>query len=408
MKATKIPTDSIFSDKEMKCLSTYNERQRRQYLASKADSLGCHGVSLVCEAVGVCRDTLYRGRCELDTNANDSFPKGRVRAVGGGRTSTLKKHPEYLDVFDEIVASHTAGLPQDDTVIWLTVSVLQIIDLFKERGIVVSRHVVTLMKKARGFKNRSFVKDKTLKDVKDRNAQFKKIQEIRSECETYGIPIFSIDTKKKEMIGNFKRQGKVSCKGKPKAYDHDFKSFSDGTIVPHGIYDVGSNTGYLTLGISHDTAEFVCDNFIQVWRQFLQWKYPNAHTICILCDGGGSNACSHHIVKQALMKLAATIGINIIMVHYPPYCSKYNPIEHCMFGPISRSWSGAPLLSIEDARTRAEATVTKKGLSIIATINQRTYETKRPIEESYESNKSKRIVFDDELSKWNYLVKCCS
>ena len=408
MKATKIPTDSIFSDKEMKCLSTYNERQRRQYLASKADSLGCHGVSLVCEAVGVCRDTLYRGRYELYTNANDSFPKGRIRAVGGGRTSTLKKHPEYLDVFDEIVASYTAGLPQDDTVIWLTVSVIQIIDLFKERGIVVSRHVVNLMKKARGFKNRSFVKDKTLKDVKDRNAQFKKIQEIRSECETYGIPIFSIDTKKKEMIGNFKRQGTVSCKGKPKAYDHDFKSFSDGIIVPHGIYDVGANTGYLTLGVSHDTAEFVCDNFIHIWQQFLQWKYPNAHTICILCDGGGSNACSHHIVKQALMKLASTIGVNIIMVHYPPYCSKYNPIEHCMFGPISRSWSGAPLLSIENARTRAEATVTKKGLSIIATINQRTYETKRPIEESYESNKSKRIIFDDELSKWNYLVKCCS
>ena len=408
MKATKIPTDSIFSDKEMKCLSTYNERQRRQYLASKADSLGCHGVSLVCEAVGVCRDTLYRGRYELYTNANNSFPKGRIRAVGGGRTSTLKKHPEYLDVFDEIVASYTAGLPQDDTVIWLTVSVIQIIDLFKERGIVVSRHVVNLMKKARGFKNRSFVKDKTLKDVKDRNAQFKKIQEIRSECETYGIPIFSIDTKKKEMIGNFKRQGTVSCKGKPKAYDHDFKSFSDGIIVPHGIYDVGANTGYLTLGVSHDTAEFVCDNFIHIWQQFLQWKYPNAHTICILCDGGGSNACSHHIVKQALMKLASTIGVNIIMVHYPPYCSKYNPIEHCMFGPISRSWSGAPLLSIENARTRAEATVTKKGLSIIATINQRTYETKRPIEDSYESNKSKRIIFDDELSKWNYLVKCCS
>ena len=408
MKATKIPTDSIFSDKEMKCLSTYNERQRRQYLASKADSLGCHGVSLVCEAVGVCRDTLYRGRYELDTNANDSFPKGRIRAVGGGRTSTLKKHPEYLDVFDEIVASYTAGLPQDDTVIWLTVSVIQIIDLFKERGIVVSRHVVNLMKKARGFKNRSFVKDKTLKDVKDRNAQFKKIQEIRSECETYGIPIFSIDTKKKEMIGNFKRQGTVSCKGKPKAYDHDFKSVSDGIIVPHGIYDVGANTGYLTLGVSHDTAEFVCDNFIHIWQQFLQWKYPNAHTICILCDGGGSNACSHHIVKQAFMRLASTIGVNIIMVHYPPYCSKYNPIEHCMFGPISRSWSGAPLLSIENARTRAEATVTKKGLSIIATINQRTYETKRPIEDSYESNKSKRIIFDDELSKWNYLVKCCS
>ena len=194
------------------------------------------------------------------------------------------------------------------------------------------------------------------------------------------------------MIGNFKRQGTVSCKGQPKSYDHDFKTFSEGTVVPHGIYDVGANTGYLSLGTSHDTAEFVREHFIEVWREHLQWVYPNAETICILCDGGGSNACSHHIVKQSLMQTAATLGINIITLHYPPYCSKYNPIEHCMFGPISRSWSGAPLLSVEDARKRAEDTVTKKGLSIIATINQRTYETKRPIKEFYESEKSRRIV----------------
>lgn len=154
----------------------------------------------------------------------------------------------------------------------------------------------------------------------------------------------------------------------------------------------------------HDTAEFVCDNFVQVWQEHLQWKYPNTDTICILCDGGGYNACSHHIVKQSLMKLASTIGVNIIMLHYPPYCSKYNSIEHCMFDPISRSWSGAPLLSIENARVWAEATTTSKGLSIVATVNQRTYDTKRPIEESYELEKSWRIVFDDELPKWNYLI----
>lgn len=406
MKATKIPTDYTLSDKEMKCLATYNERQRRQFLAIKAEMLGRHGVSRVCEVTGISRKTLHRGLCELDNDDNDTFPPGRIRAFGGGRTAILKAHPEYLDIFDEIVNSYTAGLPQDDSVVWLTVSVPQIIAMFKERGIDISRYVVNQMKKARGFKERSFVKALTLKDVKDRNAQFEKIERVRSECVSNGVPIFSIDTKKKEMVGNFKRQGTVSCKGQPKSYDHDFKTFSEGTVVPHGIYDVGANTGYLSLGTSHDTAEFVCDHFIEVWREHLQWVYPNAETICILCDGGGSNACSHHIVKQSLMRMAATLGINIIMLHYPPYCSKYNPIEHCMFGPISRSWSGAPLLSVEDARKRAENTVTKKGLSIIATINQRTYETKRPIKESYESEKSRRIVFDDELPKWNYLIRC--
>lgn len=406
MQATKIPTDNIFSDNDMKCLKTYNERQFRQYLASKADTIGCHGVSYVCNVIGVCHDTLYRGLRELESNANDSFPNGRVRAVGGGRKSILKKNPELLDIFNEIADSHTAGLPQDDEVLWLTIPVSKIVVLFKERGFDVSPYVVRQMKKAKGFKERSFVKALTLKEAEGRNAQFEKIDRIRSECTSQGIPIFSIDTKKKEMIGNFKRQGTVSCKGSPKSYDHDFQSFAEGLIVPHGIYDVRTNTGYLTLGTSHDTSEFVCDNFIHVWQEHLQWQYPDTETICILCDGGGSNASSHHIVKQSLMKLASAIGTNIIMLHYPPYCSKYNPIEHCMFGPVSRSWSGAPLLSLENARKRAEETITKKGLSIIATINQRTYETKRSLEQSYESEKSKRIVFDDELPKWNYLIRC--
>lgn len=375
-------------------------------MASKTEMLGYHGVSRVCEATGISRNTLRRGRRGLDNNANDTFPHGRIRAFGGGRTAILKAHPECLDIFEEFADSHTAGLPQDDSVVWLTVSGTQIMAMFKERGIDVSRYVVNQMKKARGFKERSFAKALTLKDVKERNAQFEKIEKVRPACVSKGIPVFSIDTKKKDMTGNFKRQGAVSCKGHPKSYDHDFKTFSEGTVVPHGIYDVGANTGYLSLWTSHDTIEFVCDHFIEVWREYLQWEYPNAKTICILCDNGGSNACSHHIVKQSLMRMAATIGINIIMLHYPPYCSKCNPIEHCMFGPLSRSWSGAPLLSVEDARKRAESTVTKKGLSIIATINQRTYETKRPIKESYESEKSKRIVFDHELPKWNYLIRC--
>lgn len=294
----------------MKCLNTYDGRQRRQFLASKAASLGWHGVRLVCNATGVCRDTLSRGLRELNADDNSSFPKKRIRNVGGGRTPILKKHPEYLNLFDKIASKYTAGLPQDDSVIWLTLNVRQIIDIFNEHGINISRYTVCLMKKVRRFKDRSFIKTLTLKNVKDRNAQFEKIHKIRSECEANDIPIFSI------------------------------------------------------------------------------------------------NASSHHIVKQSFMKLASAIGVNILMMHYPPYCSKYNPIEHCMFGPISRSWSGAPLLSIENARERAEATVTKKGLSIIATINQRSYETKRPVEKSYESEKSKRIVFDDQLPKWNYLIRC--
>ena len=223
--------------------------------------LGYHGVSRVCEATGVSRNTLRRGRRELDNDANDTFPKGRIRAIGGGRTPILKAHSEYLDIFDEIADTNTAGLPQDDSVVWLTIPVPQIVALFKERGIEVSRYVVNQMKKARNFKERSFVKAQMLKDGKDRNAKFEKIKKVRSERVSKGIPLFSIYTKKKEMTGNFKRQGTVSCKGQPKSYDHDFKTFSEGTVVPHGIYDVGTNTGYLSLGTIHDTVEFCLRSF---------------------------------------------------------------------------------------------------------------------------------------------------
>ena len=407
MSVTKIPTDSVISDMERQCMITYDERQRRQFLASKACALGYHGVSLVAQAAGVCIDTIYSGIHELKSGANETFPENRVRKSGGGRKPVLEKHPEYLSVFDKIAEAYTAGLPQDPDVVWLTVSTSQLVTLFKEHGINVTPYTVRKMKAARGFKDRSFTKSLTLKDVKDRNAQFVKIRSVLNECESADIPILSIDTKKKEMLGNFKRPGKVSAKGgNPKSYDHDFKTFSEGTIVPHGIYDVSANKAYLTLGTSHDTSDFVCDNIERVWTEHLQWQYPHTDTICILCDGGGSNACSHHVVKQSFMRLSSRLGLNIIMLHYPPYCSKYNPIEHCVFGPITRSWSGAPLLTIEDARARAESTTTKKGLSIIATINQRTYETKRPIKESYESEKSRRIVFDDSLPKWNYIIKC--
>lgn len=387
----------------MKHMSQLDERTKRHFLATKALALGRHGVSLVAEASGVNRDTIYKGIHEL--KSDDQLPHGCVRKPGGGNKRRLDREPVLLEVFDDIVAAHTAGLPQDDSVRWVGLTTTQIREIFKERGIDISDYHVRQMTAARGFKKRSFLKAKTLKDVEDRDAQFQKIATLTERCLAQGLPVLSIDTKKHEMIGNFKRPGQVLCKEQPKALDHDFLSFADGKIVPQGIYDVGANTGYLTIGSSHDTGEFVCDNIVRVWTEFLQWQYPDADTICLLCDGGGANSCLHHIFKQDLMKLAKAIGMNILVIHYPPYCSKYNPIEHRMFAPLTRSWSGAPLLSVEMARQRAAATKTSKGLTVYANINNKSYETKRPVESTFESDKQKYIVFDDCLPKWNYLVK---
>ena len=146
---------------------------------------------------------------------------------------------------------------------------------------------------------------------------------FRSFCARLGIPVLSIDTKKKEILGNFKRVGKTFSCQKLSTLDHDFVSFSNGTIIPHVIYDIERNIGYFTIENSHDTAEFVCDDIARVWIDNLQWEYPEATAICILCDGGEYNSASHHIFKQELLKLAASLELDIIIANYPPYCSKY-------------------------------------------------------------------------------------
>lgn len=388
---------------ETTLISQLDERTKRLFLATRANHLGKHGVSLVAVSCGVDRKTIYKGIYEL--NAAKNLQARRIRNVGGGRRKLLQKHPEYLKEFDAIAKVHTAGLPQNDSVRWLSLTVPQIREKLKEYGVEVSDYHVRQMISIRGFRKRSFIKSKTVKSVKDRDAQFQKINNIVGQCFDKGIPVLSIDTKKKEMIGNFKRGGKVLCQESPKAFDHDFQSYSKGAIVPHGIYDVGANTGYLTIGTSHDTSEFVCDNIQRIWTEHLQWKYPKADTVCLLCDGGGSNSSSHHVFKQNLMKLSRALCMNILVIHYPTYCSKYNPIEHRLFAHITRSWSGAPLLSVEQARKQASETKTSKGLKVYAAVNQKSYETQIPIDSTFKSAKTRLIVFDDKLPRWNYLVK---
>ena len=198
-KNTNYPTE-VFSDMDLKYLDTLDELHYRLFIATRADSLGKHGVSLVSNAIHVDRKTVYRGLHDLKCC---NIPEdGRVRKVGGGPKRVLNEHPEYLDIFDELVESHTAGLPQDDTVRWLDLNVSQIQDKFKDRSISVSEYIVRQMLKQRNYKRRSCKKAKTLKEVEDRDAQFKKIKSITHECEMLDIPVLSMDTKKKEMIGN--------------------------------------------------------------------------------------------------------------------------------------------------------------------------------------------------------------
>ena len=387
---------------EMEYFTTLKERERRHFIACKATGSAGGSIMAVSMAFGCSPNTISKGIFELLNHIVP--PGGKQRMPGGGAKRKTDKHPEWVAAFRDIVSGYMAGLPQDESVVWIGISVSQIRRELSERGHDVSEYIVRQMIKAEGLKKRSFTKSLPLREVEDRDAQFVKISEAKTACMEAGIPIISVDTKKKEKLGNFKRDGQVYCTSSPKALDHDFETFSGGQIVPHGIYDMAHNTGYLSIGNSHDTSEFVCDNIERVWNSHLKQLYPNAEMLVILCDGGGSNSSRHRIVKQDLMDLADRIGMKILVMHYPPYCSKFNPIEHRLFSQITRSWSGAPLFSIADACRRAANTVTKKGLKVFADIVDKVYETQRKVHESFKERLARQVVFDDSLHNWNYVI----
>lgn len=401
---TKTPPE-VLSPSEKAYMSGLNERDRRQFLAAKAENLRSQGLSYrkFSKNMGISTHTLQNGLQEL--HSGHSLAKGRIRREGGGRHAVLPQHPEWKQAVVQIIEPHMAGLPQDEEVVWVALNKTQIRNELSKSGYKISRYHITQILDELGLRERSFRKDIPMRDVKDRNEQFENIAATRKSLEEVGIPIISIDTKKKELLGNFKRPGKALSNGVLKANDHDFGTFSNGTLVPHGIYDVTKNVGYMTMGMSHDTSEFVCANIERVWNDYLKEQYPYARTIAILCDGGGSNSSSHRIVKQDLMDLANRLNMRLLVMHYPPYCSKFNPIEHRLFSQITRSWNGAPLMSVEDAVKRAEMTTTKPGLKVYADINTKTYDIKRQVDESYERRLAWQVVFSPVLPKWNYLIK---
>ena len=245
-------------------------------------------------------------------------------------------------------------------------------------------------------------KTTTLKENKDRNQQFENINELRKKYEISDNPIISMDLKKKELIGNFYRDGKCYCTEALKVYDHDFNTFSKGTIVPHGIYDLKQNIGYMTLSESKDTSEFSCDCIKYWWLNYGKKLYPNANSILVLCDGGGSNNARGYLFKEYLQKLVDEIGIEIRIAHYPPYTSKHNPIEHKLFPHVTRSLNGVLLDSIETMADKIKNTTTSKGLKVIVNISNKIYETGIKATENFKENCP--IIFENLLGKWNYIA----
>ena len=239
-----------------------------------------------------------------------------------------------------------------------------------------------------------------MKETAHRNEQFENIARLKAEYRASGNPIISMDTKKKEYLGNFFRAGRLYTQYPLEVYDHDFASFAEGIVIPHGIYDMVKNTEYINLGTSKDTSEFACDSLRNWWYNQGQANYPDATSLLILCDGGGSNDARHYLFKADLQRLADEIGIEIRIAHYPPYTSKYNPIDHRLFPHVTRACHGAIFTSLEIVKQLMQRTKTQQGLSVVVQIIDKVYQTGRTVSDDFKKNMP--IHFDEYLPQWNY------
>lgn len=323
----------------------------------------------------------------------------------GGRKKASIEMPELEDNFVEVLEEHTAGDPVKGEVLWTHLSQQDIADALADRGTPVSTEVVRELLSEFDFSKRKARKSITMGTYPFRNEQFEYISELKEEYLGAGEPVISMDTKKKEILGNFFRSGHLYTNGLLKTLDHDFASHSEGKVIPHGLYDLGRNVGHITLGLDHDTSEFACDSFLGWWRQYGRRAYPNADEILLLCDCGGSNNYRHHLFKEDLQRLVNRIGIPIRIAHYPPYCSKYNPIEHRLFPHITRACQGIVFHTLEIVKRFIRKTCTRTGLRVTLNVLDKQYPTKRKA--SSEFLETYPIVFDSYLSELNYTAVPC-
>ncbi len=300
-----------------------------------------------------------------------------------------------------MLKDHTAGDPMRPEVKWTNLSRRQIALRVTELGTPARRHVVSQLLRKHGYRRRKALKKKTMGPRNpNRNAQFENIARLKNEYLNAGLPVISMDTKKKELLGDFYRDGTIDTQETIETSDHDFSSAGAGVVIPRGLYDVGKNQGFIHLNTSHDTSELACDSLEAWWKQHGRADYPQAEKLLVLCDGGGSNSATMYLFKEDLQKLASRLGIEIRVAHYPPYCSKYNPIEHRLFPHLTRACRGVIFHTLETVQHYMEKAATTTGLKVKVSILDKVYETGRKYAAGFK--KTMKIVFDEVLPKWNY------
>lgn len=386
-----------------------NETQRRQLLAAMSEMLGRGSVEELSRITGVSTVTISKGRSEIKDMERDpkarptSDPDARVRASGAGRKPAHETQEGLDTAIMSMLDGNTIGNPESP-ITWTTLSTRDISDRLKTKGFDVSHVTVAKRLDALGFslqQNKKYVESGN--PGPDRDAQFRFIFHQSSLFMMFGCPVISVDTKKKELVGNYKNAGKEYRPiGDPRIVnDHDFEG-ELGKAVPYGIYDIGRNEGYVNVGISADTAEFAVNSIRSWWTTMGSDAYPDAKMLMITADCGGSNGRRNRLWKAELQKLADETGLSIYVRHFPPGTSKWNKIEHRLFSFISKNWRGKPLESYETIVNLIGDTTTKSGLKVTCDLDLNEYIKGIKVEDK-EYN-SLNISSDQWHGEWNYCI----
>jgi len=385
----------------LNALSDLDEVQRRRFAALKALELGWGGVSKVCKLTKMSHHTIDKGIEEV-TNL-EKKPNHRLRREGGGRKKVAEKNPKIKREIEDIVNENTAGDPMS-LLKWTSKSTYTIAQELSTQNYIISEDTVGRIMKQLGYTLQGNRKSKESGSVPQRDSQFRHINQTVEFCTQKDVPVISVDAKKKELVGNFRNNGKRWLKkGEAEIVNvYDFEYLGEGKAIPYGIYEVVRNNGFVNVGISSDTGEFAVESIRQWWKSIGVKNYPHAKELMICADCGGSNSRRSRLWKYYLFRFACENGLSIIVCHYPPGTSKWNKIEHRMFSFISMNWRGKPLRSYEIILNLIRGTSTNKGLSVSAKLDRKIYLTGTKISES----EFKKIKIEHHVVNpdWNYTI----
>ena len=380
-----------------------DEKGLRLFAASEALAAGRGGIAVVSKVTGIARSTIGRGLKEL-TAQEKAPPQNRVRRTGGGRKAAVAKQPGLVDALATIIQSAIRGDPEA-ALLWVSKSQRNLAAILAEQGYKISHKIVGRLLKDMGFSLQANAKIREGGSHPDRNAQFEKINALVNEFQTAGQPAISVDTKKKENVGDFKNNGRtLRPKREPEPVRvHDFLIKSKGKVAPYGVFDIAANEGWVNIGVDHDTAAFAVESIRRWWDKLGKKRYADkAKRLLITADCGGSNGSRVRLWKVELQKLANETGLSITVAHHPPGTSKWNRIEHRMFAFISINWRGRPLLSHQVIVQLIASTKTEKGLNIACDIDWGRYPKAIKIPKA--ALNELNIQYDEFHGDWNYTI----